>query len=98
MKTLREKLNQSLNLIEEGKVINKKQAVKTAQDLINSLDDYEMEENYDAAYELLLDLATNCSDSKIKQIASDALDNDKDDMDDRLGVFVDALGKIKNFK
>ena len=97
MKTLKEKLNESLNLIEEGKSINKKQAVKITQDLINSLDNYEMEENYDAAYELLLDLATNCSDSKIKQIASDALDTDKDDMDDKLGVFVDALEEIKNF-
>lgn len=97
MKTLREKLNESLDLIEEGKVINKKQAVKTANEVLDDMDDYTMEENYDAAYELLLDLATNCSDSKIKQIASDALDNDKDDMDDRLGVFVDALEEIKNF-
>jgi len=97
MKTLREKLNESLDLIEESKSINKKQAVKTANEVLDNMDDYTMEENYDAAYELLLDLATNCSDSKIKQIASDALDTDKDDMDDRLGVFVDALEKIKNF-
>lgn len=96
MKNLNEFINESLNLIEESKVINKKQAVKTANEVLDDMDNYTMEENYDAAYELLLDLATNCSDSKIKQIASDALDNDKDDMDDRLGVFVDALEKIKN--
>lgn len=97
MKNLNEFINESLDLIEESKVINKKQAVKTANEVLDDMDNYTMEENYDAAYELLLDLATNCSDSKIKQIASDALDNDKDDMDDRLGVFVDALEKIKNF-
>lgn len=96
MKTLREKLNESLNLIEESKVINKKQAVKTAIEVLDDMDNYTMEENYDAAYDLLLDLSINCSDNKIKQIASDALGNDKDDMDDRLGVFVDALSMIKN--
>ena len=104
MKTLKEFVNESLDLIEEAKgkktsrhTIDKKYAIKTANEVLDNMDDYTMEENYDAAYELLLDIATNCSDSKIKQIASDALDNDKDDMDDRLGVFVDALEKIKNF-
>ena len=97
MKTLKEFVNETLNLIEESKSINKKQAIKVANEVLDDMDDYTMEENYDAAYGLLLDLATNCSDSKIKQIASDALDTDKDDMDDRLGVFVDALEKIKNF-
>ena len=104
MKTLKEFVNESLDLIEEAKgkktskhTIDKKSAIKTANEALDNMDDYTMEENYDAAYELLLDIATNCSDSKIKQIASDALDNDKDDMDDRLGIFVDALEKIKNF-
>lgn len=97
MKTLKEFVNESLDLIEESKSINKKQAIKIAQDLINSLDDYEMDENYEAAYSTLMDIASGCSDNTIKKIASDALDTDKDDMDDRLGVFVDALEKIKNF-
>ena len=97
MKNLNEFINESLDLIEESKVINKKHAIKTAIEVLNDMDDYTMEENYDAAYELLLYLAINCSDSKIKQIASDALGNDKDDMDDRLGVFVDALEVVLAF-
>ena len=85
------------DFINESNRINRKEAINMAKSALETInkDELDLEDRYEMTYGILTTISM-CQDRKVADIASKAMDNDRDDMDDRMQEFVDALETIAN--